>query len=141
MKKYLFLLLVLTLPLLADIDAEMKILDYIVKNINNNSWHKIWSDDAKIEHAFGELGYDAVSNAKDADLIILKEASSLKDEKHIKGKVFVLNYDLLDEIPQSFGAFFWKKGRPNIVFIAPRVENEHLKLSQELQEYEEERVW
>jgi len=126
--------------LLANTDAETKILHYIVENINNNTLHKVWSDDARIRSSFGDLGYSVVSDAKDADLIILKNAASFKKD-HIKGKIFVLGYNLLNEIPQSFGAFFWKKGRPNIVFITSRVNKEHLKLSKELQEYEEERVW
>jgi len=125
---------------MADMHPETKILHYIVENINNNTIHKIWSDNATIRRSFRELGYSIVNDAEDADLIILKNAASLRKD-HIKSKVFVLGYDLLNEIPQSFGAFFWKKGRPNIVFISSRIRKEHLKLSKELQEYEEERVW
>ena len=123
---------------MANPNAETKILHYIIENINNNSLHKVWSDDAKIGHSLKEIGYSVVRDAKDADLLILKKPLSLKG---IKAKVFVLNYNLLNEMPQSFGAFFWKKGRPNIVFISPRVQREHLKLSKELQAYEEEQVW
>ena len=111
---------------------------YIIENINNNSFHKIWSDDASLRDSFRELGYGVTKDAKDADLIIVKKRLPLKG---IKAKVFVLNYNLLNKIPRSFGAFFWKKGRPNIVFISPRVKREHLKLSKELQAYEEEQVW
>jgi len=138
LKKYLFVLLFLTFSLFADTNLEIKILHHIVENINNNTLHKVWSDDAMIRTSFQKLGYGDVKDAKDADLLILKHSLSLKG---IKAKVFVLNYNLLNEMPQSFGAFFWKKGRPNIVFIAPRVKREHLKLSKELQEYEEEQVW
>jgi hypothetical protein len=52
-----------------------------------------------------------------------------------------LDYYLLDKIPQSFGAFFWKKGRPNIVFIKPRLKQQSLELSSELKPYIEEQVW
>ena len=129
----------LTLPLVASVQGEAKILHYIVQNINNNTIHKILCDDAKLQENFKELGYTIVKDAKDADLIILRNKH--KFSKNVKGKVFVLGYELLNEIPQSFGAFFWKKGRPNIVFIAPRVKKEHIQLSKELQEYEEEQVW
>jgi len=137
LKKYLFLFFILTFSLFANIQ-EAQILQYIIKNINQNSFQKIWSDDEKIKHSFQELGYDVVKNATNADLLIIKK--KLPSSK-IKGKIFVLKYNLLNTIPKSFGAFFWKKGRPNIVFITPRVKKEHLRLSKELQEYEEDKVW
>jgi len=84
--------------------------------------------------------YIIVKDANQSDIIILNSASSLKNSTK-KENIFVLKYNLLNRFPQSFGAFFWKKGRPNIVFIKPRVKRLHLKLSNDLKEYEEEKVW
>lgn len=44
-------------------------------------------------------------------------------------------------MPQSFGALFWKKGRPNIVIIAPRAKERAIEISQKLNEYVEEKIW
>jgi len=127
------------IPLMAQTTSEAKIIQYIIKNINNNTIHKILTDDFNLKNSLKNLGYTMVNNAKDADFIILKYKHKLN--KNSNGKVFVLRYELLNEMPQSFGAFYWQKGRPNIVFISPRVKKEHIKLSKELQEYEEEKVW
>ena len=126
------------MPLMAQINQEAKIIKYIMQNINNNTIHKVFTDDMGLQKSLRESGYTIVNNSKDADFIILKNKHKLSDTQ---AKVFVLKYELLNEIPQSFGAFFWKKGRPNIVFIAPRVKKEHIKLSKDLQDYEEEQVW
>jgi len=140
LKKHIFLILFVVVSLFADV-PEAKILHYIVKNIDNNSLHKIWSDDSAVKESFeGYENYFVVKDKNQADLLIVKDALSLNRYKG-KGKICVLQYDLLIDIPKSFCAFFWKKGRPNIVFIKPRVDKQHIKLSKELQDYEEEKVW
>ena len=141
MKKFIVLIVILTFSLSAENYSKANILKYIVKNINHNTIHKIWSDDITVKNSFKELkDYRVVNDINKAELLIIKDKSSLKGYSS-KGYVFVLDYNLLNEIPQSFGAFFWKKGRANIVFIKPRIDKLHLKLSKELQDYEEERVW
>jgi len=58
-----------------------------------------------------------------------------------KPKVFVLDYNLLSKIPESFGAFFFKKGRANIVLLAPVLKKQNIKVSKALDEYVEEKIW
>jgi len=127
--------------LFADTTSEEAVLRYIFTHINSNSFHKIWSDDPSLNNEFkADKNYTVVKDAKDADIVILRHSESLKNIPHNK-KIFVLKYSMLSKIPQSFGAFFWQKGRPNIVFLRPRIKKEKLKLSSELQKYEEERIW
>ena len=141
LKKFIFLTFFLSITLLADDYSKTNILEYIVKNINNKTIHKIWSDDLSVKNSFSSLkNYQVVNDINKAELLVIKDKSSLKGYS-FKGYIFVLDYNLLNEIPQSFGAFFWKKGRANIVFIKPRIDKLHLILSKELQEYVEERVW
>lgn len=101
----------------------------------------IYSDDIEIQKAFKNVHrFNVVENFNDAKLIILSKNVD-KIKKFPKKHIFVLNYDLLETIPNSFGAFFWKKGRPNIVFIKPRLKEQLLKLSSELEPYIEEKIW
>ena len=55
--------------------------------------------------------------------------------------IFALNYNILYDFNNAFGAFFWKKGRANIVIIEPRAKKLNILISKELEEYTEERVW
>jgi len=120
---------------------KIQILENICSGIKNIKAMPIYSDDIEIQKAFKNVHrFNVVENFNDAKLIILSKNVD-KIKKFPKKHIFVLNYDLLETIPNSFGAFFWKKGRPNIVFIKPRLKEQLLKLSSELEPYIEEKIW
>ena len=144
MKFFIFYFLFFTSLLFANDPSDklrVEIIKNIVLGIKNSEPMSVWSDDGKIMKALRSSDeFKVVDNCRDAGLIILNDKSSLPkniNQKHI----FVLKYSLLHKIPDSFGAFFWKKGRPNIVFIKPRVQKQSLKLSTNLKPYIEDKVW
>jgi len=102
---------------------------------------KIWSDNKEIlSEIKNHNNYKTVQNCENATIIILENRDKLIkvcSNKHI----FVLNYQLLSDLPQSFGALFWKKGRPNIVIIEPRIKAQSIKAKESLDPYLEEKVW
>jgi len=51
---------------------------------------------------------------------------------------FTNNYKKLLSNDKYFGAFFWSKSRPNIVFIKSRLNREHLSLPQNYQQFIED---
>jgi len=124
-----------------DENLKIKILKKIVSGIHNSDSMKLWSDDYHILKAFSDDDvYHVTMKCESADIIILKEKENLPSYC-VHQHIFVLSYKLLNDIPKSFGAFFWKKGRPNIVFIEPRVKENSLELSIEMKPYVEEKVW
>jgi hypothetical protein len=84
--------------------------------------------------------FTTTADCKDATLLILENKKNLDKACHEK-VTFVLDYALLKEIPQSFGAIFWKKSRPNIVIIAPRAKQSSIIISEKLDDYLEEKIW
>ncbi|MEA2111181.1 MAG: hypothetical protein U9P71_03930 [Campylobacterota bacterium] len=125
----------------SDTNHQVKILEKIVSEISINKQVKIWSDDKEILYALkNSKKFKTVTECYRASFIILKEKKNLSkvcDSVHI----FVLNYKLLSDIPQSFGALFWKKGRPNIVIIEPRIQRQNIQITTNLKPYLEEKVW
>ena len=125
----------------SDISHQVKILEKVVSEISLNKEIKIWSDDKNIiEELNKNSKFKTTLNCKDATCIILKDKvnlSNLCDTTYI----FVLDYKLLSEVPQSFGALFWKKGRPNIVIIEPRIKAQKILISKNLKPYLEEKIW
>lgn len=120
---------------------KMQILKNICLSIKSENKMKIWSDDINIMKSFKESDkFVTVSNFNDANFIILTKKIAFLTEDTDK-HIFVLNYCLLEHIPNSFGALFWKKGRPNIVFIKSRLEDQSLILSDKLKPYIEEQIW
>ncbi|MEA3523567.1 MAG: hypothetical protein U9R50_11425 [Campylobacterota bacterium] len=125
----------------SSINHQAKILEKIVSEISLKEQITIWSDDKDILLQFeNSKKFKTTQYCQNASLIILKNQNNLQkicDDAHI----FVLNYKLLSDIPKSFGALFWKKGRPNIVLLEPRIKTQNIKITQNLEPYLEEKVW
>ncbi|ACO04327.1 MAG TPA: hypothetical protein DEP48_06620 [Persephonella sp.] len=67
-----------------------------------------------------------------ADIIIAKEKKKIP----CKGKIILTtNYYLLLEYPDAIGAFYWKKGRPHIVFLKERLEEKGITLPYEYEKF------
>jgi len=136
-----FLLSALLLSASDTSNLQVKILEKIISDVTLNKSLAEWSDDKGILDRLKSHSRLIVKNrCEDANIIILKDKANLTKEctsKHI----FVLNYQLLSDIPQSFGALFWKKGRPNIVILNPRIKAQSIQISNNLKPYLEEKVW
>jgi hypothetical protein len=120
---------------------KQQILEKILTNISLNKELIIWSDNKELVGEFDKKdSFTTTADCKDATLLILENKKNLDKACHEKA-TFVLDYALLKEIPQSFGAIFWKKGRPNIVIIAPRAKKSSIIISEKLDDYLEEKIW
>jgi len=141
MKYFLIYLLSSIILLASDVNQhQVKILETIMQKISLDSRKFIWSDNTNLLNELGDNHVlNVVKDCQSANLIIL--------EKNIipvecKNKyIFVLNYQLLIDLPESFGAMFWKKGRPNIIILEPRINAQSIKTQEELNPYLEEKIW
>jgi hypothetical protein len=142
--KKLFLLLFLTLALFADQgkDAiQAQILEKIFQNIEINKEIILWSDNKTLLKEFEKKRrFKTTKECHEATLLVVEQMENLP-KQFDKKAIFVLDYALLKEIPESFGSMFWKKGRPNVVLIKSRFKTHGIKISQELVMYVEEKVW
>ena len=140
--KFLFLSILSALLLSASsVDSQVKILEKIVLEISLNKQVAIWSDDKEILSKIkNHKKFTTTTNCEEATLVILKDKKYLS--RVCTGThIFVLNYKLLSDIPQSFGALFWKKGRPNIVILESRIKNQDIQISKNLEPYLEAKIW
>ena len=140
--KFLFLSILSALLLSASsVDSKVKILEKIISEISVNKQITIWSDDKEILSKIkNHKKFITTTACKKANFVILKDKKYLSkvcNDTH----VFVLNYKLLSDIPQSFGALFWKKGRPNIVILESRIKKQNIKISKNLEPYLEDKIW
>ncbi|QFR43783.1 hypothetical protein CVO_01960 [Sulfurimonas sp. CVO] len=120
---------------------KTQILEKIFTNISIQDELIIWSDNKNLLFEFKEsTSLKTSSTCEDSSLIILDKKQNLKKSCY-KKTIFVLDYSLLKEIPRSFGAMFWKKGRPNIVILKPRIKEQSIKVSNKLDKYIEEKIW
>ena len=141
--KALLLCLLLALTLHAsDVNHhQIRILEKILSEISIDKELSVWSDNKMIiDELKNNQQLNTSNSCEDADILILQKKENLTDRCKSKC-IFVLNYNHLSEIKQSFGALFWKKGRPNIVIIEPRLKKQNITISKNLEPYLEEKVW
>ncbi|ABB44917.1 hypothetical protein Suden_1640 [Sulfurimonas denitrificans DSM 1251] len=120
---------------------QVEILEKIFQNISLDEKIIIYSDNEKIIQEFNKnANFSTTQECRKASIIVLEDKKNLKDD-FCKKAIFVLKYELLKEIPKSFGSMFWKKGRPNIVLIESRIKEQKISISKELEIYIEERIW
>ena len=120
---------------------RVQILEKIFSGLSIEEEIVIWTDNKNLLDIFEEHErYKVTQDCQDANFVILENSSDLKPVCLDKN-IFVLNYTLLTDLPQSFGALFWKKGRPNIILLEPRIKANSIKVSKELEPYLEERIW
>lgn len=120
---------------------KAEILSKIFSNISLGKEIVIWSDNQNLSAEFDKKGnFATAKTCQDATLLIV-ENKKLLDKGCSNKAIFVLDYALLNDIEQSFGAIFWKKGRPNIVILAPRAKAQSISISDALSDYVEEKVW
>lgn len=125
------------------VDIKAQILEKILSSISIDETITIWTDDEELLLEFKKSSFLILTDeCAVATLIVVAHKKNIQDNEDCKNKpIFVLNYELLKDIPESFGAFFWKKGRPNIVIIEPRTQLQNIIVSSELDAYKEEKVW
>ena len=110
------------------------IIKSILYNLDFNQSIVIYTSNNSLFNYLSNNGFKTINNCKKANLIIIKYKSDIPKICHDK-YIFGLRYDLLDELPNTFGVFFWKKGRANIVIIEPRVKQFNIKVSDKLKIY------
>lgn len=142
--KIFFISLFLALSLFSNESKEtiqVEILEKIFQNITMDEKIVIYSDNKEIIQEFEKRArFSTTQDCHLASIIVLEDRKNLKEDFCAKA-IFVLKYELLKEIPRSFGSMFWKKGRPNIVIIESRAKEQKISTSKELDIYMEDTIW
>lgn len=136
-------LLLVTFSFASEKESATKIVKAIVSTIDTDKKTlSVWIDNAD-QGVYKSLDTGILNIAKsceDSEVLIVKKKLHL-EEKCLQKPILVLDYDLLSVYDSSVSAFFWKKGRPNIVFIKSRLEKFDIKLPPSYEIYLEEEIW
>lgn len=131
------LLLFLLLPALEASEAKWTrlLLEQMIGNLTPPEKQKVYVADAHIKQSVeGTKAFEIVSECARADIII--DDGSASEIACGAGKpAIVLSYRAFLERGNAVGAFFWMKGRPTVIYLAPRLESFHLKVTDKLQKY------
>jgi len=132
-------LFLVTLSSASDVDEiENKIIMNMIRSLTDQTHITIYTDSQRIKNLLrgNQIGFAA--SCKTANVAILA-SKSIKNCNNIP--IITLKYALLKIYPSSVGSFFWQKGRPNIVFIESRLNNQNISISREFSAFVEESIW
>lgn len=76
-----------------------------------------------------------------AEVIIIGSTRFSRSLAAIKKPALTLDYDLLRRYPYAVGAYFWQKGRPNIVMIRSRLEKVGIVLPPDFDRFIDNTIW
>jgi len=121
-----------------EIDLEAKIVAKIAKSSIKDEVRlfipNISSMEKKVYSKYFTLG----DSCKSSNFIFVKKADDSIKSCPKKDKLFFTNnYRKLLSDKKFYGAFFWNKSRPNIVFIRKRLDINHIKLPESYAQFVE----
>ena len=118
---------------------ELKIYKTLLNNIfSKNQLIKVWSDSVEKKKILSHLHkIKIVDNINDADILIVENQKNLPPNKII----FATNYLILKNYKkEAIGGFYWKKGRPNILFLKSNLVHHHIHLPASFNDFIENRL-
>lgn len=133
LKKLFFLFLLSTSVFSSDKGLAIKIYLSIAHELTHESVPKFYLQ-GEIEHLSHNEEINKVSSCEEADIVILHSIDNLSSSC-VDKLVFTDYYKTYLDNEGIVGAFFWQKGRPNIVFREEVLKDKNITLSPSFRKY------
>lgn len=146
MKKILILLILVYGHLHAlERESTLKIYHQIFSALVHKPSIRVYTNDKEYKEVFVHSKRLVLSNdPASADIVLITNRPALfqtmkeeqwMNEHEVKPIIFVTDYRLLKYSFDIVGAFYWKKGRSQLLFIKNRLEAHHITLPAEYQDF------
>ena len=133
MRRLLLILCCFTI-LFAGEDYELKLYEKVLPLLFSEDSLKVYGDSEAKEILDESKILVLTRSCNDATLLIGKNFDDL--ESSCKNKpIFATSYRAFTDLESSFGAFYWRKGRPQIKFNSSNIKKFNLFLPNNLQRY------
>lgn len=120
-------------------NMETQIIERIAISLFPKQKIAVWGETANQKNMIkqSEKIKEAVDSS-DADLIIISK--NIPQSLPSNTVIITTEYTLLKKDDRIVGAFFWQKGRPNLLFLRPRLQKYNVKLGHEFDKYIEDEL-
>ena len=133
--KKLILIFIFTINILYGSDNyELKLYEKVLPIIFNQTYLKVFADSDTKDIIKNSDIFQIINSCKEADLLIGKHQKDFPTSCKEK-PIFATTYRGFKSCDNSFGAFYWRKGRPQIKFKLEVIEKFNLNLSYSLKKY------
>ncbi len=136
MIKIILTLLLITTLYASDDKKASGILNLIAKDITEKPYPNVYLHTHNSSLKLYPGNIKIVKDCKEADLVILSTINEIPKECLVK-LLFGTRYSHLKN-QNVIGAFFWQKGRPNILFYQKRLNRNFIKLDSSFDKYIED---
>lgn len=147
MKKLFLIIAFLTSTVLYALDEKstLKVYDKLLSVLipQKNTIHVYVSDQEYKNALKKEKKIVFVDRFEDADFILLSDESTLEQYKQYRKRhpehtalVFATKYRFLKNCHDAVGALYWRKGRSQLLFIAPRLKHYNITLPPSFEKFE-----
>ena len=123
----------------SDIKLHAKMMDKLATDIINKEQISIYDPTYGRSYVTYLNRSNTVNTCSDSDIAIVSSPAQIQGCKN--QIILVTKYTLLNTIPDAVGAFYWQKGRPNLVFIRSRLIEKRVKLASEYTKLIDERIY
>ncbi len=145
MKKIFLILLILYIDLYSlEKESTLKLYVGIFSTLSSQNLISVYTNDKEYIDIFKYSKYiKLTSKIEDANIALITNLKTLRYvlKKNIKTRykrrpiLFATNYKLLKESTSIVGAFYWRKGRSQLLFIKNRLSRYGIKLSYDYQKF------
>jgi len=134
LKKLLLSLILITKLFADDIHIEKSIYEKIFSALVTTEKPLIYSDESILSLGLRPADFTQVNECHEAEIVVMTHSSV---PEYCRSKiVFGTRYRHL-EVDYILGAFFWQKGRPNLLFLQEKLDEHNIVLRDSLEEYVE----
>ena len=129
-----FILTLLMFSLIANDSYEVKLLEKVLPLLFQKETLNVYAD-KKVTRLLKQSQYlYLVKKCEDADIIVGRYFKNL-DGQCVKKPFFTTYYREFKNNPDTIGAFYWRKGRPQIRFHKNTIKEKNLYLDISLEKY------
>jgi len=135
LKKIFLSILLLTLNLSAfDTQMASKIFDKIFLALIDKKEIYVYTKDERYYEVIEQAPHlSLVKNSSYADIVLVNNCKNLSPESSLK--LFTTNLTIYKKREESIGIFYWKHGRPKIIFSKERLKKFNIIVNKQWQKY------
>jgi hypothetical protein len=116
-----------------DTETAAKIYNTIFTALDKSGSVDVYTDDEEYKTVVFQAPNLRLSETSQEASIILQTKKGTR--YHHDKIIFTTNYRILRQNSDIIGAFYWSKGRPQIIFIRPRLEKKKITLPDNFKKY------
>lgn len=119
-------------------ESTLKFYHHILDALSSKSVVSVYVNQSDYQTIFAQSKHiKLVTNLEEADLVLITDSMVLNEvlELETKPLLFATKYRYLEESKEIIGAFYWSKGRAQLLFISQRLKNRGIQLPSEYIKY------